>query len=144
MNQGFDPGAGQMVLQLVAARMAHDEQVPGRFDIAGNLRQNQMGHPRQGFQVPFGGMTAPQVPLVQEGQFDPQHRRLQRIQSGIAAFDFIIILDSRTVVAQQPDLGGQPVVIRHHGAPIPEGPEVLAGIKTEAGSIPQPPARCPR
>ena len=57
-------------------------------------------------------------------QFDPQHRRVNIIQSAVVA-DAVMGALRRAVVAQPADAGGKVFVVRRHRTSITEASQIL-------------------
>ncbi len=66
-----------------------------------------------------------------------QESRLQGIEPRVETLHLVHVAFARAVVAQRPDLPGEPVVVGRHRARVAEGAEVLRGIEAERRGIAQ-------
>lgn len=108
---------------------------------AGLAQSGEYGSPSRASpgraQVLRRNIAAPVVPFIQPLQLDAQYRRLQFVQPGIESRHLVLVLDAGTVVAQQPDLFRQRLVVGRDGAAIADRTEVLARIKAETRRVAQ-------
>ena len=70
-------------------------------------------------------------------EFDAQQRGLQLVEPRIEAFEFVVVLGARAVVAPGPELVGQLRVVGGDGAAVAQRAQVFAGVKTEARRVAQ-------
>ena len=71
------------------------------------------------------------VPAVEERQLSEQNDRLDRVETRRPAFDLVDVLASLAVLPERSDASSERLVVRHQGAGVSEGAEVLAGIEAE-------------
>src|SRR5689334_9407371 len=102
-----------MLLQLIAARMAHHKQVPSWLDAGRNPGQDQVAAILQSAQVFLGYFLSAYVPFIKMLKFHAEEARLNWIESGINTFHFIKVSGSGTVVAQNTDTVGDSIIVRH-------------------------------
>ena len=129
---------GQQRRQLVALRMAHHEQVPGRTrGLVIGRRQHQPRQPLQAQPIGGGNVGAAAVVTIQGLQLLAQEGRLQLVHAGIEACQLVDILSFRPVVAQHAHPPGQRIVVGRHRAGVAQCTQVLARVETEAGGMSQ-------
>ena len=135
---------GQQRRQLVALRMPHHEQVPGRTrGLVIGRRQHQPRQPLQAQPIRGGNVRAAAVVTIQRLQLLAQEGRLQLVHAGIEACQLVDVLSFRPVVAQHAHPPGQRIVVGRHRPRVAQRTQVLARIETEAGRMSQAAAALP-
>ena len=144
VDQRLDAMLGQQRRQLVALRMPHHEQVPGRtrgLGVSGG--QHQPRQPLQAQPVGGGNVGTAAVVTIQRLQLLAQEGRLQLVHAGIEACQLVDILPFRPVVAQHAHATGQRIVVGRHRPGVAQRTQVLARVEAEAGRMSQAAAALP-
>src|SRR5207247_3530694 len=73
----------------------------------------------------------PAVAHVEVPELDPQHRRLQLVETAVGAVEVVLVLAYLTVPAEEPDALGDPGVVGADQARVAVGGEVLHHAQAE-------------
>lgn len=128
-------GLGKSICDAVALMMANYVQMPNWITAGCDGGQNEPFDPLQFPIVICCNFCAMCVVCIQEWQLLTQKSGLQFIKALVVADDLVVIFESRAIVAQNPELIRQSVVVRCHGAGVTKCSQILSGIKTKAGRI---------
>src|SRR4029077_12096903 len=137
MNKGPYTCLSQMTLEIIAARMAYNEQMPNRINICWHKWEHQFRQSLQLVQIIMGDFLPPGVPLIEFYQLYPQKGSVKLVQARVETFEVIIVFFLRSIIAERAHTIGEFVAIGRYGAGVAKSAEVFRGIKTMSGGVTQ-------
>jgi len=129
MNHGLDTMLAQTIQEKVPFGIADHKEVPHWLRPIRDKRQNKIRQSGEAFEVGGRDPGTSLVPFLELPELHPEKSRLELVQARIEPLVEVVILDVGAVVAQDAHLFRKSIIVRGHGPPISEGPEVLTGIE---------------
>ena len=82
-------------------------------------------------------LTPRSIPLLEISQLDPQHGRLQRVETAIVSAKHVMVFFLLAIVAEHLYFFCDCRVVRHHCAAVAVGSKILSRIEAECRGVSQ-------
>ena len=132
MDQGFDPGGGEVAPERLPLGGTDHEEVRGPLDLRARGHEAKRQAVEQ-FPVPARQGGAPSVCFRQRGEALVQHRRLDLIETAVPSRRDVVVARALPARAEALHARREAFLRRGHEARIAEGSQILGGVEAEGG-----------
>lgn len=135
VDTGLDSTLAQERLKRVAPFAAHYIQMKDMPRPIASSRQCKSVDTAERTAIGAGNCNTPFRPLVEVPKFDVENGRLQAVEPGIPALEFVIVFRFAPVIGDHSAALGQAGIVCEDGATVAIGTKIFPGVEAEAADI---------